>query len=114
MNAQVNRDENTFWPWVLGLVVLALVVWVAAEVSGEGNAPVPEPAVVTAPVTRTTGESLQLWVRDSAEMQERSGDGRSYAARGCSRARVPRASGEAPGRSSTRSDGGSFRAGRGQ
>lgn len=85
MNAQVNREENTFWPWVLGLVVLALVVWVVAEVSGEPGTAAPEPAVVAAPVTRTTGESLQLWVRDSAEMQERTGDGGSYAVAGMMR-----------------------------
>ena len=85
-NAQVDREENTFWPWVLGLVVLALVVWVAAEVSGEGGGEiVPEPVVMAAPSARTTGASLQAWVRDSAEMQERSGSTGSYAAAGMTR-----------------------------
>jgi len=80
-----DRDENTFWPWVVGLVLLALVVWVAAQVS-VGTPPPAEPVVAAAPVAAPfDGAALQAWVRDSAEMQERAGGSVSYAVAGLRR-----------------------------
>ena len=83
--SEIDRNENTFWPWVLGLVLLAAVVWVVAEATGPSPSPGPVPASATAPLTGTSGASLQAWVRDSGEAQERAGEGESYTVAGMRR-----------------------------
>ena len=35
----VRRGGPSIWPWVLGLLVLALLIWVLAEVFGGDGAP---------------------------------------------------------------------------
>lgn len=43
---EVQRRGPTVWPWVIGLIVLALLIWALTEVLGdeEPEVPVQEPA----------------------------------------------------------------------
>jgi hypothetical protein len=83
--SDIDRSDNTFWPWVLGLMLLAAVVWVVAEATGPSAPPEPVAASAAVPVTGASGTSLQAWVRDSGEAQERTGDGESYTVAGLRR-----------------------------
>ncbi|CAN5793654.1 hypothetical protein BH23GEM10_BH23GEM10_13210 [soil metagenome] len=80
-------DESSIWLWVTGIVLLAMVVWVAAELStGDPSAtdpglgaviatqaqPRPGPAVAMDSVI--TPAAFSAWVRDSAGAPEWAGD----------------------------------------
>jgi hypothetical protein len=41
----IERKGPKVWPWLIGLVVLALIIWVLAEMMGTDTASEPEPAV---------------------------------------------------------------------
>jgi len=45
----VERRGPTIWPWIIGLVVLAVVIWLVAEILGE------EPPVVSERVEQVGG-----------------------------------------------------------
>jgi hypothetical protein len=84
--------ESTFWPWVIGIVVLALAVWAIAELQGRPGTDQPvtraqavdsQAASSSARAAGTsipaadatiTGPAFQVWVRDSAEALERAGE----------------------------------------
>lgn len=46
----VERKGPSIWPWVIGLVILALVIWAIAELMGDGEVVETEPAGVEAPM----------------------------------------------------------------
>ncbi|MEX1182478.1 MAG: hypothetical protein WEF86_04530 [Gemmatimonadota bacterium] len=83
-----------FWPWVLGIVLLALVVWVVAQLSdpppAERSVPIgqSQASAPSAPATEAGGPvaaaGFQAWVRDSAVVLERDPAG-AYAVRGLQR-----------------------------
>jgi hypothetical protein len=59
----VERKQRSIWPWIIGLIVLALLVWLLASMFGDDDreevvveepaaeAVVVDPAPVEAPVT---------------------------------------------------------------
>ncbi len=47
----VERRGPTIWPWIIGLVVLAVVIWLVAEILGE------QPPVVSERVEQVGGSS---------------------------------------------------------
>lgn len=57
----VERKGPSIWPWIIGLIILALLIWLLAEWLGDDDAVVEEPVpgvvepapVVTPPVTDT-------------------------------------------------------------
>jgi hypothetical protein len=65
MNGFADDSESTFWPWVLGIVLLALVVWFAAVLTSDTPLP-PTAETVTAGPTLASGAAFAGWVRDSA------------------------------------------------
>lgn len=63
----VERKGPSIWPWIIGLIILALVIWALAELMGDDDvvdtdpvAVVDEPAAspVPAPVTNTRADSM--------------------------------------------------------
>ncbi|HEV2149857.1 MAG TPA: hypothetical protein VGR37_20835 [Longimicrobiaceae bacterium] len=43
----VERKQRNIWPWIIGLIVLALLVWLLASMFGrDDEAEVPDDAVV--------------------------------------------------------------------
>ncbi len=46
----VERKGPSIWPWIIALVVIALVVWAIAELMGDGEVVETEPTAVEAPV----------------------------------------------------------------
>ncbi len=51
----VERRGPSIWPWIIGLIVLALVIWALAEMFGRDRAATApaEPVRVDTPATRT-------------------------------------------------------------
>lgn len=92
------------WPWIIGLLVLALVVWgvvefmdaddeaaVATNSAAEEAAPaepVTGPAPLTQPEAPTAGARFQAWVRDSAAALEQMGRQHEYTREGLQRLRA--------------------------
>lgn len=82
------QDESSIWPWVTGIVVLAMVIWVAAELStGDMSTDAADDGAVITTQTRPRPApapgvdsviapgAFSAWVRDSAAAVEWSGDG---------------------------------------
>lgn len=86
-------DESSVWPWVTGIVMLAMVIWVAAELSSEDASRVepgtdmvitaqaqPRPGPAAAIDSIITPAALSAWVSDSAAAPEWTGDDASVRA----------------------------------
>lgn len=79
-------DESSIWPWVTGIVVLAMVIWVAAELSTGNTTSKPDTGAVITTQTRPrpaqapavdpviTPGAFSAWVSDSAAAPEWSDD----------------------------------------
>lgn len=44
-DVRVERREPSIWPWIIGLLVLSLLIWLLVEVFGSDDAARDEPAV---------------------------------------------------------------------
>ncbi|HEX2190892.1 MAG TPA: hypothetical protein VHG51_18435 [Longimicrobiaceae bacterium] len=51
----VERKQRSIWPWIVGLLVLALLIWLLASMFNDDDdgAVVEDPTTVEAPVTTT-------------------------------------------------------------
>lgn len=47
----VERKSRSIWPWVIGLLVLALLAWLLLSMLDNDREVVEDPVVVTEPVT---------------------------------------------------------------
>jgi hypothetical protein len=65
----VERRGPRIWPWIIGLVILALLIWAIAEIvdwrgtsTSESGEVVPEASVLGAPLTGSH-DVLAFWRR---------------------------------------------------
>jgi hypothetical protein len=73
---RAGRKESTVGPWVLGIVLLVLVVWVASLITvAEPDPPRTDGMVVP---SLASSAAFSGWVRDSAEGLRRSQEPRQY------------------------------------
>jgi len=46
----VERKGPSIWPWIIGLIILALIIWAVAEVMGDGEVVETETVSVETPM----------------------------------------------------------------
>jgi hypothetical protein len=68
----VQQKERSFWPWVLGLILMAGLVWLLVEMLGGDDDPMTldQPAAVTAPVGTETQATDPLAQAGGAALEE--------------------------------------------
>jgi hypothetical protein len=72
-----QQGESTVGPWVLGIVLLALVVWVASLLTEDAADTGADTAAVPVP-TLASSAAFSAWVRDSAAAAQQTLDAHAY------------------------------------